>query len=460
MSLITNVIQSTLHKPLVHFNINLFKKSIFRPRVITKNFINLEPTANAYYTLSSAFEPVGDYILECDILQNGGLGSDSQVIFGSPDDSSTYIGTLPDGFIRFRPRGGGVTIEIPAPFLNSTKLIKFKAVSVNDVVTVSLSGTTIATFTESRKPKIAIIGNYNLPSEHSLWDGILSKPRLIDNVTPANSLSFELNNLTGDIEYPADNVFGSELWDYGTIVADGTTPQFVPIAGDTLGDFDVESTYIAKVEWVNLTGSIRFNAGADRYSTGNLSNNTGSAEFVTVFSNGDTPRLNVQELSPTGSTAVSVTFSVKKVTNALTYVNIAETVDVRDTFNEVDGGWLGSEKSQSLYSDLGTWVDNNDGSYRNSLTVGFSRMRGDNISSGFYRMEVRIVSTPNVGKYNLNIKVGNEKIGVEYNAPAGFYEIEGYLNEGGLSFVSEATTLGEQVTVSDLSLKRLIEVAS
>jgi hypothetical protein len=167
---------------------------------ITKVLIDLSPTSNGFYTLSSNFAPVGDFTLECDILQDGGLGTGNQVFFGSPSDSSTYIGTISNGTIRFRVNNGTTSISIPAPFLNSTKLIKFKAVSFSDVVTLSLSGTTIDTFTETRKPVIGVIGNYNLPDTFSVWDGVISIPRMIDDVTSANSLEFELDQLTANTE--------------------------------------------------------------------------------------------------------------------------------------------------------------------------------------------------------------------------------------------------------------------
>jgi hypothetical protein len=167
---------------------------------ITKVLIDLSPTSNGFYTLSSDFAPVGDFTLECDILQDGGLGSSSSVFLGSKDGSGTYIGTLGDGQIRFRADNSTTNIPIPAPFLNLTKLIKFKAVCVSDVVTLSLSGTTIATFTETRKPVIGVIGNYNLPTTFGVWGGIISNPRLIDDVTSANSLEFEIDQLTANTE--------------------------------------------------------------------------------------------------------------------------------------------------------------------------------------------------------------------------------------------------------------------
>ena len=167
---------------------------------ISRVLIDLSPTSNGFYSLGSDFAPTGDYTLECDILQDGGLGSSNSVLFGSASGSATYIGTLSNGTIRFRVNSGTTGISIPATFLNSTKLIKFKAVSVSDVVTLSLSGTIIATFTETRKPTIGVIGNYNLPSTFAVWGGILSNPKMLDDVTPANSLEFKLDQLTANTE--------------------------------------------------------------------------------------------------------------------------------------------------------------------------------------------------------------------------------------------------------------------
>ena len=165
---------------------------------ITRVLIDLSPTSGGFYSFSSSFNPTGNYTLEIDMQSANGLGSENGVLFGNASNSSTFIGVLGSGNIFIRSNNDSKLIAIPAPFLNSQKLIKFKVVHDSDTVTVSLSGTVIGSVSQDRFPNISSMGSYS--GGVNLFNGILSNAKLSDDVTPANSLEFALNQLTANTE--------------------------------------------------------------------------------------------------------------------------------------------------------------------------------------------------------------------------------------------------------------------
>ena len=74
----------------------------------------------------------------------------------------------------------------------------FKITSVGTAITVLLDNVPIATGTASGLVPIDNIGTYS--SGLLFFEGILSDVKLTDITTPANSLAFGLDNLTGDTE--------------------------------------------------------------------------------------------------------------------------------------------------------------------------------------------------------------------------------------------------------------------
>ena len=99
----------------------------------------------------------------------------------------------------------------------------------------------------------------------------------------------------------------------------------------------IDRSYIVMCTWENLTGNIKFNIGNDNYSTGSVTNNTGSFEFVAETIGVE--RINVMELSEHGSTADNITVSITEIQgNAVEYINIPESNSKSFTFT--DEGWL------------------------------------------------------------------------------------------------------------------------
>jgi len=308
---------------------------------ITKNFINLlgDPP-QAYYELATPWVASGDFEIEVDFSTTSNLGM-------------AFVGNSANTFDFFSLAGGtisgrinGTVISFATPDAKDGKLHKAILKIVGITPTVILDG---VEYPESSLTTVSGTSNFNVigqSSNSAFFKGIISNVKLTDLTTPANSLSFGLDNLTGDTE-----------------VNNGVT---------------------------------------------------------------------------------------------LNYRNIA--LDVRDTYTLVDGDWVGSEISQLIYSNLGTWIDSGNGSYISGGIESYSQMSGGYAAQGKYAVSAEVLTVPNEGIWAFGFRAPNNSV-INYRQPAGFYEIEAYAEGGLMRITVEALTAGQTFSFKDLSVKRIIEVA-
>ena len=422
---------------------------------ITKNFINLlgDPP-QAYYELATPWVATGDFEIEVDFSTTNAT-TQYLVAYNVASPSSNWIGIHNSNYLVIRVANQDYNI-LSTPSLQDGKLHHLKVVRIGAELTTTLDGVEIARVSVNTNSAYwAKIGERGTGVD--FFKGIISDVKLTDITTPANSLSFGLDELTQDYELPDENVFGSELWDYGVIDVDGTTAQFQTIAGDSLGNYVDGVVYLAQATWQNLTGSIRFNGANFNTTVPNSTGVSGSAEFTFVFAAGEPRRLNVQELSSTGSVADSVTFSVKPVTNVLNYRNIAS--DVRDTYTLTDGDWVGSEAFTPAST---TFIDNGDGTYTQPLDATDAAVFGvSNLSLGaIYIMSARTFNDiPSSGQFRSRIASTIYQL-FPANTPAGSASLTSTaITAASCRFFTNGLPLGTELTVGELSMKRLIEVA-
>ena len=174
--------------------------------VITKVFINLEPIAPAYYSLSTPWVTSGDFEIEVDFATTASSGI---MLIGDNFNTNYYFRTNSDG--QFVAYSSGVLKTFLTANYQDGKLHNVKFILTGTSLVCVLDG--VATAGQTIVPFIGA-NNFKVGTNSVLnryFDGILSNVKLTDITTPANSLSFGLDELTGDIEYPAENVFGSEL---------------------------------------------------------------------------------------------------------------------------------------------------------------------------------------------------------------------------------------------------------
>ena len=167
--------------------------------VITKVLIDLSPTADAHYSLSSPILFTGDFEIEIDVLINsftrfmvfsGGTSANDFELF--------YDAT--DGKFSYRVSGvnpSGTTSANNYLTINELRTLKVKRVGT----TVTLSSPNRTDYVVTISGSLRINNFAARPSVIDLFlDGIESNIKLTDITTPANSFVFPLDNLTGNTE--------------------------------------------------------------------------------------------------------------------------------------------------------------------------------------------------------------------------------------------------------------------
>ena len=335
------------------------------------NFIELEAAASASYTLGSPPEFAGDFKISFDVVGSD-LTSDQAII-----DSSVFAGSTAGEILLFIDNPNGLDLLISRGSGGAFDRIVFggqaeilngdfnKAVlqRVSGVITAKLNGTQLGgslNNTSTIRFSEGFIGG----GDGRFFNGILSNLSLENTTTPANSLAFTLGELTANYELPINNVFGSELvtngdfatnvddwsgegaatltWDAGTAKvigagASGLSQQFATVAGEAYEVFftvveSIVSTRVRISDGAGLTGDIVDGAvtvGAYTSSVTFVALSATSTIYLRANSTGTVRWDNA---------------SIKQVTNALTYNNIATTQDVRDTYTLSNDGtqWVGA----------------------------------------------------------------------------------------------------------------------
>ena len=157
--------------------------------------INLESTAGAFYELSQPFSPSGDFEVEVDFFTT----TTSEVtLFGKSSDAR--------GFLRLD--GGrpsiNFTVATGSNQFGSTNfadglLHTLKLTLNSGVVQVFVDNVILGSATPTDVSNINF-DNIGSKSGSAFFNGIISNVKLTDLSTPANSLTFGLNELTSNTE--------------------------------------------------------------------------------------------------------------------------------------------------------------------------------------------------------------------------------------------------------------------
>jgi hypothetical protein len=331
-------------------------------------FIDLDSTASAHYLLASPPEFAGDFEITVNVV-----GSDltaDQAIIDSGIWSSGTAGEIllfidnPNGLDLLICNGSGgfdrETFGGQAAILNG-ELNKVSLRRGSGVITARLNNTQLGgsiTNTSTIKFSQGLIGGGDARD----FNGILSKPNLIDITTPANSLPFNLNQLTKDYELPTNNVFGSDV---GGIISEGagwtdvgggaydwssgssSTDFFVGAGSITaLGLYQVDFTVS------NYVGSGDFGVSAtttSEFSKTRVSGN-GTVSVVIPIDGGN--QTQIAFFARDSHTLTISDISVREVTNYITYENIATGAPTRDTYVLSSDGtkWASSTRTINIAS--------------------------------------------------------------------------------------------------------------
>ena len=311
-------------------------------------FIELEAAASPYYSLSSDWVVTGDYSIEQYVYFTG----DAIRLSGNLSNANNSALINADGSIDWKADLSSATASAAASTVPVNELSLIKVKRVGAVGTVHVNGTLALTATvPTGTLSVNTFGNQN----GSVSGGLQAKPKLTDSSTPANSLAFTLGELTANYELPINNVFGSELIDWSDagqstqgawtwdgvskltkLTSDSITYQF---GGDDLVAGNIYEIAYAKSGHTAGNPSFTVNSNAGGFEDGlkqiSLSDPSGTYSVIVIPTENGT-----LGITGTGAFLTLGDISIKQVTNALTYNNIATTQDVRDTYT------LSSDRTQ------------------------------------------------------------------------------------------------------------------
>jgi hypothetical protein len=166
--------------------------------VITKVLIDLSPTSNGFYSLSTPKIFAADFEIDIDFVSTNQSGNQHltgavssnryEILFASNNNLIVYDGSI------------GVSVHniTGLPYLNG-ELHTIKATRVGGLQSLFINGTLVASSTRAvGNATIDCLGSRERTT--SFFNGIISDVKLTDLTTPANSLSFGLDELTANTE--------------------------------------------------------------------------------------------------------------------------------------------------------------------------------------------------------------------------------------------------------------------
>jgi hypothetical protein len=359
--------------------------SVVVEAVSSKVLIRLLQTANSHYSLSNPVLFSGDFeiAISFSTLDNSGT-----LLSGSKQSTDIIVMDVFFGELRaFCFVGTSLqTILTSTVDVNNGKLNRAKLRYIGNTAYLYLNNTVVDSSTWSLNG-VQDIKLFGKRSGSNSLQGITADVELTDITTPANSLEFKLNKLTGGFELPANNVFGSELYNFSNVgkTGDGN------VTSTGVSNFDVEitntsdrrsyvnfDTVIGQLYQVTLdVDSSAWFIRAGSNGSGNVLVSANSATpFGTQFFTAETTTTSVmlESIGVLGTYSHS-NMSMQSISNLVTYENIPE--DARETFT-VDGTKLIG--SNNLVTN-GDFAVNDDWNLQNDWSISAGKLRKVNNGS-------------------------------------------------------------------------------
>jgi hypothetical protein len=185
------VIATTLYRGLAR---PLFRALSGSVSVITKVLIDLSPTSSGHYTLGTAFQPAGNFEIEFDLITTD---NDRAGLTAAINSAHTFLRMEGDGTLRLKPNPESSPMNSTTT-VNDGKSNKIKMVGGPTGCSLYINGF----FETSDSQDWSDFGIVELGrrGDGDYLDGIMSKIKMINVDTPANSLEFKLDQLTANTE--------------------------------------------------------------------------------------------------------------------------------------------------------------------------------------------------------------------------------------------------------------------
>jgi hypothetical protein len=432
---------------------------------LRETYIKLSDTAGSFYKLGTNWVATGDYSIEQYVYYTGAFVR----LHGNIDNFGSRAEITTAGAISWTVGSGGeVAVSTLGSLVPTNKLSSVRVERIGDVGRIFVNGTLVFKTLVVTSP-----ASVNVNGKHKTFSngGLLSKLNLIDLTTPANSLYFKLNEITQNYELPTNNVFGGELVTNGDFATN--SDWFLQSATISNGVCSVASgvdrglirqsinttvgSYIIKIKITNLSGSLNVQI--------RNSSNSVNTFNETIISNGEYELLAYQSDVTANlifiqcANGESVSFdiddvSIKSVTNALTYENIA--LDARDIYTLIDGAYLGSNKFVPSFI-ASTWTDNLDGSYTKNQDNfgGLGELTGGIVTRGLYLITYNM--TNETGTLSIYTRNADGSFNIPHSLQEGINveKIIDVINKD-LWFDSNDST---STTISNIRINETIEVS-
>ena len=321
--------------------------------ILSRYFVTLDPVLNSYYEMAAPITFTGDFEIEVEFSTTT-TGS-YRMIFGYTTSSSTFISINPSATLRLRLQGatydGSITVND-----GELHLISIKRVS--SLVSLYVDGVLDGTFNTTNVSTFDYIGRYY--EDFSYFDGIIANAKFTDKSGASDVVTtFKLDQATANTEYSQENVFGSEEVVNGDFATDSdwTLSNQVSIANGVLNIQSNDGSYqyatqtitgaqIGKIyeatfniTRVGDTGIIKVAWSGDTSATRNaIIPSTIGIHKVIWPHNGTTNAMSIGRNSGGEITDIDVSdFSLKEITNAVTYKNIPQSA--RELYTLAGNTW-------------------------------------------------------------------------------------------------------------------------
>jgi len=321
--------------------------------LLSRYFITLDPVLSTSYTLSTPWVVTGDFEVEMEISTSA---TSVKAIFGGASGAS-YIRINADQTVSIRINNGSLTTALPVPNINDAGLSILKYRRIGTKGELLLNEFTIEEFPVVNSGTFTV-DFFGVQNGVNSFDGILANVKLTDLDTPTNSESYLLGNPVDNIEYPLENVFGSELapdytdldnWTASDVTeaVSGGDVIFTAIDGASdrgelnVSGLTVGETYLIEIDAEPIIGTNQaFNQWTFASINYTVINAPGKYTFIVVATAiSGLLRVYPSVAGNTGDSVVVRGVSIKQVTNTLTYNNIS--IDDREQFTLVDSDWFG-----------------------------------------------------------------------------------------------------------------------
>jgi hypothetical protein len=300
--------------------------------LVSRIFITLDAVLNGHYVLASTWTITGNFELEFDVSTTS---TAVQGVLNGSDAANDFVRVeATTGLIRLA--AGGLTALDSTVAVNDGKLNHVRIVAGASGAEIFING--VSDVTDAQDWTSLDVDAIGLVNAAAFFDGVIANVKLTDLDTPANSLTFALDEVTANAETAAE---GGNSVTYTNIPTGEPDRELFTLVGDdwigqetiTNGGFDTDTDWVKATGWT--IGSGVASCDGTQVGSTNISQN-GVTELgflyrvmytVTIYTAGTIRMLLGNILSATTPQSSAGTFSEVTTPDTATNVQVRGDVD-------------------------------------------------------------------------------------------------------------------------------------